>query len=133
MPVTATRGSGTTGTNTESQDSIFKAAFFNFSATDGLTAGTTQTIAGGTTMGYQIVRFTTVASSGDAATLPTALAGRYRVVINAAAANSMQIFPAASTDVINALSAGGAFTLAANKTAIFFCAVDGQWNSLLTS
>jgi hypothetical protein len=55
------------------------------------------------------------------------------VVINAAASNTLKIWPQLSTDVINALSPGAGYTIAANKTAEFFCVVAGQWNTLLTA
>lgn len=75
-------------------------------------------------------RFTTVASAADSALLPAAIAGREVVVINAAATNAMNIFPATGEN-INALSANTAISLAADKTMRFFCAVNGTWNSML--
>jgi hypothetical protein len=80
----------------------------------------------------RINRITTVAAGNDSVKLPASVAGMEIVVINAAAANSAAVYPA-SGDAINALSANAAFTLAANKTAIFFCAVAGTWNSVLTA
>lgn len=80
----------------------------------------------------QINRVTTVASSGDSVLLPVALAGRVVTVINAAAANAMDVFPQ-SGEIINALSANTALSVAANKCINFYCAVNGTWNSLLTA
>jgi|SRR5690349_6482308 len=79
-----------------------------------------------------INRVTTVATAADSVKLPAAKAGMQYVVINAAAANSMNVYPATG-EAINALSANAAFAMAANKTAIFYCAVDGVWNSILTA
>lgn len=79
-----------------------------------------------------INRVTTVATAADSVKLPAAKAGAQIVVINADAADSMNVFPATG-DAINALAANAAFAMAANKTAIFFCAVDGIWNSVLTA
>jgi hypothetical protein len=78
-------------------------------------------------------RVVTVATAADSVKLPLAVAGCFPViVINAAGANSMNVFPSLG-DAINALSANTAFAMAANKTAIFFCAVSGTWNSILTA
>jgi hypothetical protein len=79
-----------------------------------------------------ISRVTTVATAGDSVKLPTALAGLQVTVVNAAAANAMDVFPNTG-DVINALAANTALSVAANKTIIFTCAVNGTWNSLLTA
>lgn len=76
-------------------------------------------------------RFTTVASAADSALLPAAVAGRDVVVVNAAATNAMNIFPATG-EIINALSANTAISLAAGGKAMrFFCVVNGTWNSML--
>lgn len=79
-----------------------------------------------------INRITTVAAGGDSVKLPSAVAGTEVTVINAAAANAMDCFPA-SGEVINALSANTALSIIANKTVSFFCAVSGIWNSLVTA
>lgn len=131
MAVTATGVSGISGTNDVAKDQALKLHFLDLSATDGLTA-----LAGGaqagTALSYAVNRFTVVATAGDSAQLPSAKAGRVRVVINADSADSMNVFPQTG-EFINALSVDTAFAVAANKTAVFFCAVDGTWNSLLTS
>lgn len=80
----------------------------------------------------QINRVTTVATAADSVKLPAALAGRSVVVVNAAAANAMDCFPSVG-EIINALSANTALSIAANKTVMFVCAVDGTWNSILTA
>lgn len=79
-----------------------------------------------------INRITTVAASGDSVKLPAATAGHSVVVINAAAANPMDCFPA-SGEAINALAANTALSIVANKTVIFFCAIAGIWNSVATA
>lgn len=81
----------------------------------------------------QINRVTTVATAADSVKLPPAVPGQWPiVVVNAAAANSMNVFPSTG-DAVNALSANAAFAMAANKTAIFFCAVAGVWNAVVTA
>lgn len=80
----------------------------------------------------QINRVTTVGTAADSVKLPAATAGKYIVVINAAAANAMNCFPA-SGDAINALTADTALSIAANKTVVFYCAVAGTWNSVVTA
>jgi hypothetical protein len=132
MAVTSTGRSGMTGTDSTHKDEVERVHYLDLSATDGLTALAGGAQAGTSLAGYAINRFTTVASSGDSAQLPSAKAGRMRVVINAAAANAMNVFAQAG-EVINAIAANSPFSVAANKTAIFFCAVDGTWNSVLTA
>lgn len=77
-------------------------------------------------------RITTVANANDSVTLPPALAGSLYVLTNAAAANSMNVFPSKG-DSINALGANNAFAMAAGKVAIFICVTAGQWHSILTA
>ena len=77
-------------------------------------------------------RFTTVATAADSGGLPASVAGMCVTVTNAAAANSMNVFPA-SGDAINALGANAAFALAAGKTAEFVCYTAGQWHSILSA
>jgi hypothetical protein len=86
----------------------------------------------GTALTARINRVTTVTTAADSVQLPLATAGTIVTVINAAAANSMNIFPRTG-QIINALSANTAIALAANKTIEFYCAVAGTWNSLLTA
>jgi hypothetical protein len=103
------------------------------SSANAVTAGTTQTIAGGTAITKRATRVTTVANSGDAVTLPLAYAGDRRTVMNKGGGNSLNVFPGVSTDKINALSAGAAYALASTKVVEFICAVDGTWDTLLTA
>lgn len=77
-------------------------------------------------------RVTTVGTAADSVKLPKALPGAEINVVNAAAANAMNVFPS-SGDAINALAADAAFSMAANKAAKFFCVVAGTWNSILTA
>lgn len=88
---------------------------------------------GGTALKLGLNRVTTVASAADSVQLPAAVAGCPEVVvINAAAANATAVFPQTG-EVINALSANASISLVANKTIIFFCALTGTWNSVLTA
>lgn len=79
-----------------------------------------------------INRVTTVASAADSVVLPASQPGLQIMVVNAAATNSMNVFPA-GTDSINALSASTAFAVAAGKTCEFYCTNAGQWHSLLSA
>jgi hypothetical protein len=81
---------------------------------------------------HAINRVTTVAAGGDSVKLPTSVAGETVVVINAAASNALNCFPV-SGDAINALAANTALSIAANTTVIFFCAIAGTWNSVVTA
>lgn len=80
----------------------------------------------------RVNRVTTVGTAADSVALPAAIAGEEIIVINAAAANAMNVFPA-SGDSINALSANTALSVVANKAIMFVCAVNGTWNSILTA
>lgn len=103
-----------------------------FSAADALTASTDSNQAGGTAITKQFSRFTTVGTAGDSATLPAAKAGDWRIIKNAHATNSMDVFPATG-ETVNAGSANAAFAVAATKAALFFAAKDGHWDTILTA
>lgn len=132
MAVTSTGRPGSSGFDRTGRDSTEVAHFLDLSAQDGLTATAGGAQAGVSLGDFAINRVTTVASGNDSAQLPAAKAGRMRIVINAAASNALAVFPQPG-EVINALSANSAFSLAANKTALFVCAVDGTWNANLTA
>jgi len=102
------------------------------SAVNGLTAFAGGGQGSATPLTASINRVTTVASAADSVQLPAATAGKQIVVINAAAANAMAVFPQTG-EIINALAANASFSMAANKTAIFSCAVAGTWNAVLTA
>lgn len=103
------------------------------SAVNALTALAGGGQANAITLSNQMNRVTTVATAADSVKMPPAIVGQYPiVVINAAAVNSMNVFPATG-DAINALAANAAFAMAANKTAMFICAVPGVWNVIVTA
>lgn len=104
----------------------------SYSTQNALTAKAGGGQGGGPTIQSSIVRVTTVATAADSITLPASTAGMQMTVINAAAANSMNVFPATG-DAINAGAANAAIAVAAGKTMIFFCAVAGTWNTVLTA
>lgn len=79
-----------------------------------------------------ISRVTTVGTAADSVKLPAAVAGMQVTVINSAAANAMNVFPATG-EYINALAVNTALSVVANKAVIFTCAVNGRWQSLLTA
>jgi len=107
------------------------AGYFTRSAVNALTA-----LAGGaqagTALTRELNRVTTVTTAADSVQLPAATVGKVVTVINAAAANAMAVFPQTG-EIINALAANASISVAANKTIMFFCAVAGTWNSLLTA
>lgn len=102
------------------------------SAVSGLTAFAGGGQASALLLTRSINRVTTVGTAADSVKLPAAKAGMTVLVANAAAANSMNVFPSTG-GVINALAANAAYAVAANKTVMFVCAVDGTWNTLLTA
>jgi hypothetical protein len=101
-------------------------------ASNGLTAFAGGGQASATALPSYINRVTTVATAADSVKLPAAVAGLQITVINAAAANAMNVFPQTG-EVINALAANAALSVAANKSVVFSCAVAGTWNSNLTA
>jgi hypothetical protein len=77
-------------------------------------------------------RVTKVANANDSVTLPPSQSGVILIVANAAASNSMNVFPAKG-EQINALGANTAFAVAAGKVALFMCGTSGQLHSILTA
>ena len=98
--------------------------------------GITARAGGGQANAYALTRsinrVTTVGTAADSVRLPVAVPGMQITVINSAAANAMNVFPATG-GFINALSADTALSVAANRACIFTCAVAGRWQSLLTA
>lgn len=110
----------------------FTAGYSQVSAANGLTAHAGGGQGSALALTRQISRVTTVGTAGDSVLLPVSVAGRWVTVINAAAANAMDVFPQ-SGDAINALAANTAISVAADKAISFYCAVAGTWNSILTA
>lgn len=77
-------------------------------------------------------RVTTVAAANDSIKLMPSASGLVVYITNAAATNSMNVFPATG-DQINALSANAAFAVAAGKTCGFICYTAGIWHTLLSA
>lgn len=84
------------------------------------------------------VLISTVASAGDGVLLPPAKPGMEITVLNNAAANACNVFPASvgqggvsGGDKINALAQNAAFSLVVSTTAptIFYCFVAGIWQT----
>ena len=110
----------------------YAGSFPTLSFTGGITAKIGGGQSSGTPMTTVVNRFTTVTSATDSATLPLAAGGMQLIVANAAAANSMNLFPNTG-DVINALAANAAFAIAAGKTATIYSAGPGFWNAVLSA
>ncbi len=111
---------------------VMTAGYLIRSAVNALTAHAGGGQGSATALTREINRVTTVATAGDSVVLPAATAGKVVTVVNAAAANAMDVFPATG-EIINALAANTAISVAANKTITFYCAVAGTWNSMLTA
>lgn len=103
-----------------------------FSAVDGLVAHAGGGQGSATPITTQMARFTTVATAADSAVLPVSVPGMSYTVSNAAATNSMNVFPATG-EIINALAANAAFAVAAGKTCEFVCMKAGQWHTILSA
>ena len=102
------------------------------SASNALTARAGGGQALGTPLTASINRFTTVGTAADSALLPVCIAGAEITVINDAAANSMNVFPATG-ETINALSANTAFAVPAGKTVTLYSAVATKWHAILSA
>jgi len=140
-----------TGTNTANENSVVKMGYERLSVTDAITAfaGGGQTSAVLLDSGYN--RVTTVASGNDSVKLPSCHTGAISAgqlpagqisgntiglivwVTNAAASNSMNVYPQTG-ESINAIAANSPYAMAANKTSAFICSPAGTiWYSLLGS
>jgi hypothetical protein len=116
--------------------SIGGGAFQTLTTIDGLTASATQTQAAGTPITASTVGFSTVASAGNAATLPPAIRGMEVAVINETA-TSMNVFPASAGqggvsggDKINGGAQNAAIAVAGGASGlivIFYCMTTGAW------
>lgn len=111
---------------------IMTAGYYRSSVANALTAHAGGGQASALQLAREVNRVTTVGSAGDSVKLPVSVAGMQVVVINAAAANAMDVFPS-SGEQINALGADTALSVAANSTVLFVCAVAGQWNTIVTA
>lgn len=94
-------------------------------------AGGTKAAAIQLAAGVKIFGFATVATNGDSALLPAAIAGNTVFVRNAGAA-SLSLY-AKGTDKINGVASATAYSLAADTSAIFFCALDAAWSAVKTA
>jgi hypothetical protein len=103
-----------------------------FSAVSALTAHSGGGQGSGIVPAVTINNVTTVAAGNDSMTLPVSAAGMFFLLANSATTNSMNLFPA-SGETINALSANTAFAVAAGKRVLVFCAVAGNWLTILTA
>lgn len=99
---------------------------------DGLTAHAGGGQGSALPLTHVINRITTVATAADSVVLPVSKPGMQITVVNAAAANAANVFPA-SGEQIEALGANTAFSLAAGKTATFWCVGAGQWHKILSA
>ena len=92
-------------------------------------AGGTQTPATQIGPNAAVVYVKTVASASDSVKLPAAKKGMIVMVLNGTATNA-NLYGFNATDTINGTLGSTAFTLTANKAALFFCPADGFWGSI---
>ena len=95
-------------------------------------ANSSTTQAGGTPITANINHVTS-GGAGYSVTLPASVPGMEITIACATASNTVKVFPNAGgtgTEVINALAANAAITMAALTSAIFCCAVAGQWYTI---
>lgn len=146
--LTAAHAVNITGTNSLNENSVMKIGYERVSVTDSITAFSTGGQASAVLLDSGYNRVTTVAAAADSVKLPSCHTGASNTgpnvpgiisgntiglvvwVTNAAAANSMNIYPQTG-ESINAIAANGAYAMAANKTSAFVCGTAGIWYSNL--
>lgn len=130
-----------TGTNNAGQNQIVSMGYPKWSVTDAITAAAGGGQPNAVLLTSSINRVTVVASVNDSVKLPPCVAGAGAGmantvgvpvwVVNADAADSMNVFPSTG-DRINLLTVTtGQIAVAAGKSALFVCTVAGTWNSLV--
>jgi hypothetical protein len=114
----ATRAGSETLTNKTLTSPTINTPVVADGVTVGITASTTQTLAGGTALTTAVNVVATSANAGDAVTLP-ALAVGQRVTVFNNGANPIKVFPSVGTVAIDGGSAGASVTLTNAKRAVF--------------
>jgi hypothetical protein len=120
------------GTYSEHQADIGFFGMIRLNANLGLTATPSGTLLNSQVLNLGFSQFTTIATGGDSATLPTLTGAVQIVVVNGTSATSMNIWPNAAASTINALPAGTAFALAGGKSVMFYQTSAGVWITIPT-
>jgi hypothetical protein len=120
-----------TGATLTGPVTLSNAAVSLTSISAGVTADVSS-VQGGGAMTTLVVEVTTAAVAGDAITLPSAVAGLTAIVANHAAANAIDVFPAAS-DQINNVAVNGAISLAAGEGMFCIAATAVRWICVIGS
>ncbi len=99
----------------------------NNSVQSGFTAQADNSKANATQLpaGVAMLEVSTVAAANDSCLMPQALAGTVVLVYNAGA-NTTDLF-GKGTDTIAGAATANAYSLTTKQSALFFCAVDGDW------
>lgn len=102
----------------------------NRSYVNGITAhaGGTKAAALQLPAAVSLIQVATVASSGDSVLLPQALAGTEFRLANSGA-NTLYAY-GRGTDTVNDVATATEYQLATETSALFFCAIDGQWKAI---
>jgi hypothetical protein len=104
------------------------------SYSDGIVARAGGGQAGAVPLTAMINRVTTVATAADSVSLPTAVPGLTVTVINAAAANAMQVFAAlGSSDTIDGVAGATGYAQAAGKTVEYLSTAAGAWHKIVSA
>ena len=103
----------------------------NGQANTSITAGTTQTQAGGTSLTISTNVVTTVAVAGDGVTLPNAMVGDSVNILNLGA-NSCTVYPPVGGR-INSLNTNGGFTLAPSTAVWVQKFTSTRWMAFLSA
>lgn len=120
-----------TGIEEQWRQSIFHVGMVRLARNETLTATAGGTLANSIVLNKGMNIVTTVATTNDSVTLPL-LTGSVQLSVVNNGANTMRIFPDASTSQIDTAGAGTAKTLVANKMLILTKGADGLWYSHLS-
>lgn len=104
----------------------------NWSSEDGITAKVGGGQSGARALVQRINVVTGVASAADSVKLIPALPGKWQLVTNAHASNSMQVF-GQGTDTINGVATGTGVAQANGVSALYYCATLGAWFRILSA
>ncbi len=108
------------------------AGFLYESTVNGIVAFATGGQANAVLLTALLNRVTTVAAAADSVKLPPSEVGLTLELKNAAALNSLNLFPSTGEN-INALAANAAFGVAAGKSVWATCHVAGTWDITLSA
>ena len=97
-------------------------------ATDGVTAGATQTQAGATQLSSEVNRITTNATAGNGVALPAATAAGLTILVINYTANALQVYGNnTNADTINGIATGTGVSQMPYSAVLYISSATGKW------